>query len=86
MNEVELISLANDHYSQEQVALLQKAVDYATEKHHGQTRKSGEPYITHPLQVAATLIDWGMDIDSIVAGVLHDTRESSSYLAKTSPF
>ncbi|MBF1024645.1 MAG: RelA/SpoT family protein [Candidatus Nanogingivalaceae bacterium] len=77
MNEVELISLANDHYSQEQVALLQKAVDYATEKHHGQTRKSGEPYITHPLQVAATLIDWGMDIDSIVAGVLHDTVEDT---------
>lgn len=77
MNEVELISLANDHYSQEQVAMLQKAVDYATEKHHGQTRKSGEPYITHPLQVAATLIDWGMDIDSIVAGVLHDTVEDT---------
>lgn len=77
MNEVELISLANDHYSQEQVALLQKAVDYATEKHHCQTRKSGEPYITHPLQVAATLIDWGMDIDSIVAGVLHDTVEDT---------
>ena len=77
MNEVELISLANDHYSQEQVALLQKAVDYATEKHHGQTRKSGEPYITHPRQVAATLIDWGMDIDSIVAGVLHDTVEDT---------
>ena len=77
MNEVELISLANDHYSQEQVAMLQKAVDYATEKHHSQTRKSGEPYITHPLQVAATLIDWGMDIDSIVAGVLHDTVEDT---------
>lgn len=77
MDEVELISLANDHYNQEQIALLQKAVDYATEKHHGQTRKSGEPYITHPLQVAATLIDWGMDIDSIVAGVLHDTVEDT---------
>jgi len=77
MNEVELVNLARSHYSEEQVALLEKAIHYATDKHDGQLRKSGEPYITHPLQVAAMLIDWGMDIDSIVAGVLHDTVEDT---------
>ena len=54
MNEVELVNLARSHYSEEQVALLEKAIHYATDKHDGQLRKSGEPYITHPLQVAAT--------------------------------
>ena len=59
------------------VALLEKAIHYATDKHDGQLRKSGEPYITHPLQVAAMLVDWGMDIDSVIAGVLHDTVEDT---------
>lgn len=77
MNEVELVNLARSHYSKEQVALLEKAIHYATDKHDGQLRKSGEPYITHPLQVAAMLIDWGMDIDSVIAGVLHDTVEDT---------
>jgi relA/spoT family protein len=77
MNEVELVNLARSHYSEEQVALLEKAIHYATDKHDGQLRKSGEPYITHPLQVAAMLVDWGMDIDSVIAGVLHDTVEDT---------
>ena len=69
--------LAQQHYTDAQVELLVQAIDYATEQHAGQTRQSGEPYISHPLQVAATLIDWGMDIDSVVAGVLHDTVEDT---------
>ena len=77
MNEVELVNLARSHYSEEQVALLEKAIRYAADKHDGQLRKSGEPYITHPLQVATMLVDWGMDIDSVIAGVLHDTVEDT---------
>ena len=57
--------------------LLEHAINYATEKHDGQTRKSGEPYITHPLAVAVSIIEWGMDIDSVLAGVLHDTVEDT---------
>lgn len=78
MTREELLTQAEQHYSQKQLHMLTRAIDYATEKHQGQTRKSGEPYITHPLQVAAILIDWSMDIDSIVAGVLHDTVEDTS--------
>lgn len=77
MNKRELIRLAEAHYTALQVAALESAVDYATEMHAEQLRKSGEPYITHPIQVAATLIEWGMDADSVIAGVLHDTVEDT---------
>ncbi|MBC7764659.1 bifunctional (p)ppGpp synthetase/guanosine-3',5'-bis(diphosphate) 3'-pyrophosphohydrolase [Microbacteriaceae bacterium] len=72
-----LLDKAKPHYDEKQVALLKAAVEYATQMHEGQLRKSGEPYIIHPLSVASTLIDWGMDIDSVVAGVLHDTVEDT---------
>ena len=50
---------------------------WLSERVSDQTRPSGEPYITHPLQVATMLVDWGMDIDSVIAGVLHDTVEDT---------
>ena len=77
MDRSELQELAEKHYTEEQCSRLNHAIDYATKKHKGQTRRSGEPYITHPLHVASTIIDWGMDIDSVVAGVLHDTVEDT---------
>ncbi len=77
MNKHELLGIARGHYDAKQLATLERAIDYATEMHTGQMRKSGEPYITHPLQVAATLVDWAMDIDTIIAGVLHDTVEDT---------
>lgn len=72
-----ILDAARPHYSIEQVLELEHAIDVATDHHAGQTRKSGEPYIIHPLAVAATLIEWEMDIDSVVAGVLHDTVEDT---------
>ena len=77
MNKRELLQAATGHYSQRQLEQLRHAIDFATDKHEGQLRKSGEPYITHPLSVAAMLVEWGMDIDSILAGVLHDTIEDT---------
>lgn len=56
-------------------ALYQKALAFATLAHSGQTRLSGDPYITHPQAVAQTLIDWKLDDTAIVAGLLHDTVE-----------
>ena len=56
---------------------IAKAVDFATKAHEGQKRKSGDPYIVHPLAVMQILIDWGMDVDTIIAGVLHDTVEDT---------
>lgn len=72
-----LAKLAEQHYSDAQTAKLSNAVKFAIKYHTGQKRKSGEPYINHPLDVAAILIDWGMDIDTVIAGVLHDTVEDT---------
>lgn len=72
-----LLQKAEPLYDEDQLLELEHAIDFATEKHVGQKRKSGEPYITHPLSVAGILIDWGMDIDSVLAGVLHDTVEDT---------
>ncbi len=77
MKKRDVLQLAKEFYDDNQVAELEHAIDYATKKHKGQKRKSGAPYITHPLAVAHTLIEWDMDIDSILAGVLHDTVEDT---------
>jgi GTP pyrophosphokinase len=77
MKRRELIAKASPHYEEEHLMELDHAIDIASKAHSGQKRKSGEPYIVHPLSVAATLIDWGMDIDSVLAGVLHDTVEDT---------
>lgn len=73
----DLIEIAKPHYSSDQLLELEHALDVATKAHSGQTRKSGEPYILHPLSVAAILIEWEMDIDSVLAGILHDTVEDT---------
>ena len=77
MTREELLATAGQKYDEVPVLVLASAIDYAAEKHAGQKRKSGEPYINHPLAVAEILIEWGMDIDTVVAGVLHDTVEDT---------
>lgn len=77
MNKSELLQHAQPFYEEDQLLELQHAIELASAAHKGQKRKSGEPYIIHPLAVASTLIDWGMDIDSVIAGVLHDTVEDT---------
>ncbi len=78
MKKRELLRLAEMQYDEDQLAELSSAIDFATDNHAGQKRLSGEPYITHPLAVAGILVDWGMDIDTILAGVLHDTLEDTN--------
>ncbi|MBQ7040812.1 bifunctional (p)ppGpp synthetase/guanosine-3',5'-bis(diphosphate) 3'-pyrophosphohydrolase [Candidatus Saccharibacteria bacterium] len=56
---------------------IKKAIDLATKAHEGQLRKSGDPYISHPLAVMKIVEDWGMDEDTIIAAVLHDTVEDT---------
>lgn len=77
MKKTTLIDHATPHYEEDQLLELAHAIDFATEKHEGQKRRSGEPYIVHPLSVADILIEWGMDIDSVLAGILHDTVEDT---------
>ncbi|MFZ2494223.1 MAG: RelA/SpoT family protein [Candidatus Saccharimonadales bacterium] len=77
MKKHQLLTLAKKYYDDDQIAELTSAIDLATEKHAGQKRNSNEPYVTHPLAVASVLIEWGMDIDTVIAGVLHDTIEDT---------
>lgn len=77
MKKEALMQKAQPFYEKDQLLELEHAIDVATNAHMGQKRRSGEPYIIHPLAVASTLIDWGMDIDSVNAGLLHDTVEDT---------
>ncbi len=63
-------------------ALIERAYRFAEEAHAGQMRKSGEPYMTHPLAVAAKLADWGLDAPTITAALLHDVAEDTPYTRK----
>ena len=61
------------------MALIERAYDTAEKMHEGQLRKSGEPYIIHPMAAAEILAELGMDEDTIVAGLLHDVVEDTEY-------
>jgi guanosine-3',5'-bis(diphosphate) 3'-pyrophosphohydrolase len=74
-----LISVHRKSHPKADLRLLQKAYDKANELHHGQYRRSGDPYITHPLAVATILANLGMDSTTLVAALLHDTVEDCEY-------
>ncbi|HNJ77267.1 MAG TPA: HD domain-containing protein, partial [Azospira sp.] len=62
----------------DEVALVRDAYAFAEAAHAGQTRYSGEPYITHPLAVAGALAEWQMDVQAVVAALLHDVMEDTA--------
>lgn len=70
-----LILRAQVYHPDTDACLLRRAYAYAAEKHEGQTRRSGEPYITHPLAVAIILTELEMDDATLAAGLLHDIIE-----------
>lgn len=74
-----LISITQSHDERADIALLERAYRIAEHYHEGQTRKSGDPYITHPLAVASILAELGMDVPTLCAALLHDTVEDTSY-------
>jgi GTP pyrophosphokinase len=72
-----LAALHRQSHPKADLALLQRAYDVAEAAHAGQTRKSGDPEITHPLAVATVLAGLGMDTTTLVAALLHDTVEDT---------
>ncbi len=73
----ELAGLCRKYMSDEDCALMEHAYCFAAEKHAAQRRRSGEPYINHPVEVAIILAELKMDCDVICAALLHDTVEDT---------
>ncbi len=65
------------YYPEAKTDIVEKAYNFAESAHHGQTRSSGEPYMIHPTEVAFSLAELKLDIQSIVTGLLHDTVEDT---------
>src|SRR3982750_3760694 len=59
------------------IALVERAFEFSETAHRGQFRKSGEPYITHPLAVASILSQWRLDAEGLAAALLHDVMEDT---------
>ena len=73
----ELIDSVKKYHPSTDISMIEKAYHIADDAHKGQLRKSGEPYIIHPLCVAIILADLELDKESIVAGLLHDVVEDT---------
>ena len=63
---------------EDQVMRVLRAYEVGAQAHEGQARKSGEPYITHPVAVAGILAELGLDTETIIAAILHDTLEDTA--------
>jgi len=77
MRQYELVERVASYTKEPNEALLNKAYVYAMQKHGEQKRASGDPYFSHPLEVAAILTDLKLDEDTIAVGLLHDTIEDT---------
>lgn len=75
----ELIEKIKLYHPSEEFSLIEKAYTLARSAHQEQLRKSGEPYIIHPLEVAKILAELELDKESIIAGILHDVIEDTAY-------
>ena len=73
----ELIASVRKYHPSADISLIEKAYHVARDAHEGQTRKSGEPYIVHPLCVAIILAELELDKETIAAGLLHDVLEDT---------
>ncbi|MGI9553728.1 MAG: HD domain-containing protein, partial [Thermodesulfobacteriota bacterium] len=73
---IDKITSYND-LSNNDVDLIKKAYIYSAKVHAGQKRVSGEPYLSHPLEVSSILADLKLDVSTIATGLLHDTVEDT---------
>ena len=77
----DILEKISSGYGEKDVALLQKAYVFSARAHKGQVRRSGEPYLSHPLEVTSLLADLNLDITTLVAGLLHDVLEDTEVTA-----
>src|SRR5437588_1694216 len=75
----QLLAKTRQYLAPQDMERIQRAYDLANRAHMGVSRRSGEPYIQHPLAVAMLLADMRIDADGIVAALLHDVVEDTSY-------
>jgi len=72
----QLIDKAREYLPPEKIAIVEDAYNFASKVHQGQVRKSGEPYVEHPLETAMTLAELQLDASSLAAALLHDVPEN----------
>ncbi len=73
----DVIDKISEYHPETDLGIIERAYIYSARVHEGQVRLSGEPYLTHPLEVAGILADMKLDIISVVAGFLHDVIEDT---------
>ncbi len=76
---LDLINRVRRYHPSDDISLIEKAYEVSGSAHAGQVRKSGEPYIVHPLYVAIILADLEMDKETVAAGLLHDVVEDTEW-------
>lgn len=76
----DVIEKISEYHPEADLVLLERAYIYSARVHEGQVRLSGEPYLTHPLEVAGILTDMKLDVISVAAGLLHDVIEDTHAL------
>ena len=77
----DILEKVSGRFGDKDIALLQKATVFSARAHKGQVRRSGEPYLSHPLEVAAQLADMNLDATALTAGLLHDVLEDTDVTA-----
>ncbi len=77
----DILEKVSSSYGEKDINLLKKAYVFAARAHKGQTRRSGEPYLSHPLEVANMLADMKLDNTTLVAALLHDVLEDTEVTA-----
>jgi guanosine-3',5'-bis(diphosphate) 3'-pyrophosphohydrolase len=73
----ELVEKVRSYHPEADTALITRAYTFSERMHHGQKRRSGEPYFVHPVEVASIIAHMKLDVPSVVTGLLHDTVEDT---------